>query len=115
MDTPDRPEPVDLRILADMLDDDRDAMAEMLAEFRLGAHRTAVELRAACQAGLASETAALAHRLKSSARWVGAVALGDVCAAMERAGRAGQGNEIIALMAQFEAELSRVERFLGAR
>lgn len=104
-----------MRVLAELLDDDPGEMEEMLAEFRASARGTAAELRLACQAGPASQTAALAHRLKSSARWVGAMELGDICAAMEQAGHAGDTRLIVVLMARFETELSNVERFLDAR
>lgn len=115
MQMPDRPEPVDMRVLAEMLEDDLVAMEEMLADFRVNARNTAAELRTACREGPTADTAALAHRLKSSSRWVGAMALGDICAAMEQAGHAGQSSRLVALMACFEAELSEVERFLAAR
>lgn len=115
MNASQRPAPVDMRVLADMLDNDPDEMGTMLAEFRINARTTAAELRSACRDGQPSEAAALAHRLKSSSRWVGALALGDICASMELAGRAGRRDQLDALMVSFESELVMVEHFLAAR
>ena len=44
----------------------------------------------ACAAGDATRAGVLAHKLKSSARSVGALALGEICAEMEAAGKAGE-------------------------
>ncbi|MDO8707033.1 MAG: Hpt domain-containing protein, partial [Sulfuricaulis sp.] len=53
-----------------------------------------------------------AHKLKSSSRSVGALALGELCAAMEKAGKDGDTAALAALLPQFEQELAGVERFL---
>ncbi len=115
MEASERPEPVDMRILADMLDGDREEMAEMLADFRASARTTAMELRASCKDGAPSQIAAYAHRLKSSSRWIGAMALADLCAAIERAARANQPDVVAGLMERMEVELAAVERFLSLR
>jgi HPt (histidine-containing phosphotransfer) domain-containing protein len=57
-------------------------------------------------------TGAAAHKLKSSARSVGAMALGEVCAEMELAGKAGQVEKLAALLPHFEAELIAVSNYL---
>ena len=107
--------PVDLRILAGMVDGDSAEMEELLSDFGVSAQRTGTELRRACESGLLSEVAALAHRLKSSARWVGALPLGEICASLEQAGLGGQRELLADLMARFEAELRMVSLFLERR
>jgi len=56
-----------------------------------------------------------AHWLISSslllARW-GALALGELCAELEKAGKAGQIEALAALLAHFEAEAATVYEYL---
>ena len=59
-------------------------------------------------------TGAAAHKLKSSARSVGALALGELCADMEQAGKAGQVEALTALLSRFEAEMAAVDEYLGS-
>jgi len=54
----------------------------------------------------------LAHKLKSSARSVGALALGELCAEMEKSGKAGDMAALAMLLPRFERELASVEGFL---
>jgi len=72
-----------------------------------------VALRTACAAGQATVAGALAHKLKSSARSVGALALGELCAGMEKAGKAGDTKTLAALLPKFEQELLSVEGFIA--
>ena len=44
---------------------------------------------------------------------MGALALGELCAQMEQAGKAGDIKALIALLPTFEQEATRVESFLG--
>jgi HPt (histidine-containing phosphotransfer) domain-containing protein len=73
-----------------------------------------VELRAACGADQTAVARALAHKLKSSARSVGALGLGDLCEAMERSGKAGEAQNLRLLLPRFEQELIRVDGLLAA-
>ena len=54
----------------------------------------------------------LAHKLKSSARSVGALALGELCAGMEQAGKACDSEALAVLLPRFEQELASVDRYL---
>ncbi len=62
----------------------------MLDEFRASALSQAEALAGACRDGRTQDAAALAHRLKSSARSVGALALGELCATIEGDAKAGR-------------------------
>jgi len=86
---------VDVSVLKTLVGDDVAVVREFLHDFRASSTTIAAELRAACQRGEATATGAAAHKLKSSARSVGALTLGDLCAEMEQAGMAGD-NEMLA-------------------
>ena len=104
--------PVDVKVLKALIGDDEAMIREFLHDFRLSAAKIAVELRTACAAGQAAAAGALAHKLKSSARSVGALALGELCAAMEKAGKAGDTAALAVLLPKFEQELASVKGFL---
>ncbi len=104
--------PVDVNVLKALVGDDEAMIRDFLHDFRISAARIAVELRTACAAGQAAAAGAAAHKLKSSARSVGALALGELCAEMNQAGKAGDTETLAALLPRFEQELADVERFL---
>ena len=101
-----------MNVLKALVGDDEAMIREFLHDFRISAARTAVELRAACAAGQAMAAGALAHKLKSSSRSVGALALGELCAEMEQAGKAGDSATLAILLPGFEHELASVDRYL---
>jgi two-component system sensor histidine kinase/response regulator len=106
--------PVDVSVLQTLVGDDPAVVSELLHDFRLSATGIAAELRSACAAGQASATGAAAHKLKSSARAVGALALGELCEAMEQAGEAGEVEALTVLLPRFEAEMAAVDNYLGS-
>jgi CheY-like chemotaxis protein/HPt (histidine-containing phosphotransfer) domain-containing protein/anti-sigma regulatory factor (Ser/Thr protein kinase) len=106
--------PVDVSVLAELVGNDLAVIHELLQDFRVSAAKIAMELRAACAAGQATAAGAAAHKLKSSARSVGALALGELCAEIEQAGNAGDTEALTALLSRFEAEMAVVDAYLGA-
>jgi len=106
--TPDEPS-VDISVLRNLVGDDPGVLREVLRDFRASAARTARELRAACAAGHAMLAGAAAHKLKSSARAVGALALGALCADIERAGNAGDHIALAERRPAFDAEMDAVD------
>ena len=108
------PVAVDVNVLKALIGDDEVMIREFLHDFRLGAARITAELKAACNGGQAAQAGAQAHKLKSSARSVGALALGDLCAAMEQAGEAGGIEALARLLPRFEAEMAAVVEYLDA-
>ena len=104
--------PVDVNVLKALVGDDEATIRDFLHDFRISAAKIAVELRTACTSGKTADAGALAHKLKSSARSVGALALGELCAEMEQAGKAGDTATLTALLPRFEQELAGVEGFL---
>jgi HPt (histidine-containing phosphotransfer) domain-containing protein len=77
--------------------------------FRASAARIAADLRAADSAGDTLLAGAAAHKLKSSARAIGASALGVLCADIERAGNAGDCKAVAERRPHFDTELAAVE------
>ena len=106
------PIPVDINVLRALIGDDESVIRDFLHDFRISAADIAVKLRTACAAGKGTEAEALAHKLKSSSRSVGALLLGNLSAEMEQAGKAGDTETLMLLMQKFEHELARVESFL---
>jgi PAS domain S-box-containing protein len=103
---------VDIEVLKGIVGDDPEIVRELLSDYQQSVGRLADELRAHCKAGRGREAGAIAHKLKSSSRSVGALTLGDLCAELENAGKAGD----LALLAnwakQFDAALAAVEQSL---
>jgi PAS domain S-box-containing protein len=106
--------PVDVRVLAELVGNDPAVIDEFLQEFQLSLREAAAQIRATALAGQVAATAQVAHKLKSSARAVGALALGDLCERIEREGNAGRIADVAALLPAFEAEMAAVEQYLAA-
>ncbi len=102
----------DVSVLAALVGDDPATLHEFLRDFRDSAASIAAELTAACAAGDAAQAGALAHKLKSSARSVGALALGEICAALEAAGKAGDKAMLKKTMPGFTDEMTAVNAAL---
>jgi HPt (histidine-containing phosphotransfer) domain-containing protein len=100
---------VDVSVLKALVGGDPAVIHEFLHDFRISAAKTAAELKAACENGQAAQVGALAHKLKSSSRSVGALALGDLCDKLENSGRIGDTAAIVQSMAQFDVVLAKVE------
>jgi two-component system sensor histidine kinase/response regulator len=107
-------EPVDLAVLAALVGDDPDVIKALLKDFRSSASDTAAQLKRASLAGLANEVGAMAHKLKSAARSVGALSLGKLCAELEEAGMAGKLDLIAVLLPKFELALADVDAHLAS-
>ncbi len=84
----------------------------LLAEFRqrfiVSALNTVDEMRRAASDGNTATLSGLAHRLSSSCRMIGAVALGECCSRIERAGSGCSPSEMHGLMSQLEDALAHV-------
>jgi signal transduction histidine kinase/CheY-like chemotaxis protein/HPt (histidine-containing phosphotransfer) domain-containing protein len=100
---------VDVGVLQGLVGDEPATVREFLCDYLASARRLSSELRRACATGNTHEVAAIAHKLKSSSRAVGAIELGDRCAELENAGKAGNRPAIVQRMTRFEAALASVE------
>lgn len=106
--------PVNVHALEQLVGNDPAVVSEFLHDFRVSLREAVVQIRAAVLSAQAGATAAAAHKLKSSARAVGAAALGELCESLERAGNAERASEIGALLPAFEAEAATVEQYLAS-
>jgi PAS domain S-box-containing protein len=107
-DTPPR-SAVDLSVLTALIGDDNEVMCELLSDYLASVRRLSGELRSHSLNGEARHVGAIAHKLKSSSRSVGALALGDLCNELENAGRAEDRAGIAHWMARFEEALPAIE------
>ena len=101
-----------MNVLKTLVGDDPAVIREFLRDFRISAAEIAAELKAACNSAQAAQAETLAHRLKSAARSMGALALSELCAEMEQAGKNGDMEALATLLPRFEHELVGVERYL---
>jgi HPt (histidine-containing phosphotransfer) domain-containing protein len=107
--------PLDVRVLESLIGNDADTVNQFVADFHSSAAQMTAELLRAYAAGQTSHVQAQAHKLKSSARAVGALQLGELCAVMECAGKAKDAQALAALMPAFEREAARVSCFIQNR
>jgi CheY-like chemotaxis protein/HPt (histidine-containing phosphotransfer) domain-containing protein len=104
--------PVDVNVLKALIGDDEATIREFLHEFRTSAEKIAVDLRTACATGQGTVAGDVTHKLKSSARSVGALVLGDLCAEMEKSGKVGDNKALALLLPKFDQELAHVKQFI---
>ncbi|MCG2576858.1 MASE4 domain-containing protein [Dechloromonas sp. XY25] len=104
--------PVDIDVLKTLVGSDPKLIRELLQLFQTTAAQTAVELKRACASGMAAKVSAEAHKLKSSARSVGAFALGELCAQLEASANSGRNEQLSVLLPRFEEEMAHVETYL---
>ena len=96
---------LDVSVLAALVGDDPATLQDFLHEFGISAQAIGAKLLTACAAGDLAQVGAQAHKLKSSARSVGAIALAALCDEMQAAKIGG----LRALAQRFQAELAAVD------
>ncbi|WP_164844411.1 PAS domain S-box protein [Azoarcus sp. DN11] len=109
---------LDLSTLAKLVGEEETVIREFLQEFAESARGHMATMEDADARGELHVIAATAHMLKSSARAVGALLLGDVCAALEEHAKQGDrtliAKQMARLTASFEATMARVIEDLSA-
>ncbi len=104
--------PADLKVLEALVGSDPAVIANVLALFRNVAADAGAAIRQGIATGPLSLAVDAAHTLKSNARSIGALALGELCEEIEDAGRAGQESALPALLLAFETSMQALYRFL---
>jgi CheY-like chemotaxis protein/HPt (histidine-containing phosphotransfer) domain-containing protein len=105
--------PVDPEALKQVLGSgDAALMKEFYADFLRSAEPAVSEIEAAYSRRSAKEVGAFAHKLKSSARTVGANALADRCETLEQAGNTENWEQIDAFVAGLNGLFVQVERWV---
>lgn len=103
------PAPVlDLCVLESAVGCDPPMILSFLTDFRDLVARLETDIVSACRGGKSRTCFELAHKLKSSARAVGAGGLGDLCARIESAGCADSPETLNSLVPMFEQEVDSV-------
>jgi PAS domain S-box-containing protein len=105
---------LDLEVLADTFGGNPDKMRKYAFMFLETAREGLLEIDRALAAGDVERAAGVAHRIKSSARTVGAMGFGDVCADLEAQRERGAIAQARSLAARLRALLARLERHIAA-
>jgi HPt (histidine-containing phosphotransfer) domain-containing protein len=100
-----RSETFDGDVLIEMVGDDPALLAEICADYRDGVRQFATQIVAAQQAGRTGEVGAIAHKLKSSSRLVGAIRLGELSASLEAGGQEGDAVRVARLVPEVLSEI----------
>jgi HPt (histidine-containing phosphotransfer) domain-containing protein len=103
---------LDVSALKALIGDNESAIREVLREFAEHSASIVAELRAACRARQPAVARAAAHKLKSSARAIGALVLGELCADLERAGEAADIATLTEKLPLFDKEMTAVDSYL---
>jgi CheY-like chemotaxis protein/HPt (histidine-containing phosphotransfer) domain-containing protein len=104
---------LDMEALASSFGGDRERMRKYAFLFVSTARAALGEIDAALESGDMEAVGAVAHRVKSAARTVGAGGFAGLCEEIE--GQAGRPAQARALAARLRAQLARIERELTAR
>jgi PAS domain S-box-containing protein len=111
--------PIDLQVwnastLRDLVGDDLDLQVELLNDFLRGARQQTAQIITAAAASDTSTLAGVAHTMKSAARTVGALSLGELCQRLETDGMAGNAAGCRALAGGLESALAVASRAIEA-
>lgn len=105
---------IDVDVLKSLIGDDDKVVRDFLAHFVTAASAAMDELREACGCADYKKVGTIAHKLKSSSRSVGAMALGDLCAELENASKAEDSTAVVQCQARIEATTDAVEARISA-
>jgi CheY-like chemotaxis protein len=88
------PAVIDLSVLADLIGDDPDKLQKFALKFLQSAEEGVRDMAAALACGDVQAVRELGHRLKASARTVGAFGMADLCQALEQLAPTSSADEI---------------------
>lgn len=111
--TPPNEPPIDLQVLPDLTGCDDAMRDEFLADFRGTAGEAEAALLLALQQGDIAALASAAHRVKSSARYMGAMPLGQLSEQLEQASDRADLDAVVTLLPQWQREWQRVDGFIA--
>lgn len=100
--------PLDTTKLLHLVGADLALADEFLRDFQSSAEEAASQMRRAVSIADWEQAAAVAHRLKSSSRAMGALPLSQCCGRLERAGKATDSAAVAMALDEFETQLSQV-------
>ncbi|MXS86379.1 response regulator [Nitrosomonas sp. HPC101] len=103
---------VDVNVLKSLVGNDQGIIREFLQDFLRDAEKIAEQLQNSVADCKTDEAKFAAHKLKSSARSIGALALGEWCAQMESAAKQGDLEKLARLLPGFKQELAEVGEYI---
>jgi len=107
----------DVTVLESLVGDDPEVVRELLQDYADAQRRQLAELRTADAGMHLAAIGAVAHKMKSAARSVGALPLGDLCAELENAGKRSDRPAVDRLVPMINASSagvqSEIERYLA--
>jgi EAL domain-containing protein (putative c-di-GMP-specific phosphodiesterase class I)/CheY-like chemotaxis protein len=106
---------LDEGMLARLIGNNQATISRLQQKYLVTAQQASGELRDAVAKGDWKGAAAIAHRLKSSSRTIGAMALGSLCHDMEMIGSSVDAAELAGMLPAFDAALARVVERLKPR
>ena len=104
---------LDVSILLSLIGDDREIADEFLVDFRNSLATDFDAMTGALRTQNLDEVSGIAHRLKSAARGVGALLLGQCCEALEFAAKESDLTSSSKLLAEFEFHMSLVNNAIA--
>ncbi|MGI9335132.1 MAG: response regulator, partial [Gammaproteobacteria bacterium] len=104
---------IDPSVLKRMLGNDPETIAELLRDFVASSDVIASEVETGVRARSADAVRSAVHKLKSSARAVGAMRVAELSVALEQAGKATDWDAIMETASTLRDELRRVSRFVN--
>jgi CheY-like chemotaxis protein/HPt (histidine-containing phosphotransfer) domain-containing protein len=104
--------PVDPSTIKEMFGDDDELVAEILGEFVEPAANNVAEILEAWEANNAAGVAAGAHKLKSSARTIGANSMADLCTELETAGNSGDSATIVERIGELKPMYLNAKKYI---
>jgi PAS domain S-box-containing protein len=104
---------LEIKTLHGLVGDDPAIIRDLLQDFLDAMRAASRAMNTALEAQDLPGIAAIAHRLKSSARSVGALRLGDLCAELENASKIGGLTPITQLLKDYNAASAQVEAKLN--
>ena len=107
------PPPVDERVIKNMFGDDQNTFKEIMVSFTAPSQDIINAIDAAEKGRNLDEVSEAAHRLKSSARTIGANDLADTCVELEKAAKAGDWSNVDRLAARSRTQFAAVDAFVS--
>ena len=106
---------LDVSVLEKLVGADQSIINDFLQDYKHSSQKSAAEIVKAYKSNNWQRIGQLAHALKSASRSVGALALGEICAELESAGKNQDEQQIHALMTGFQHSLTAVVESISHR
>ena len=105
-------EAIDVAVLVRLIGPEPAMLADFYVDFARSAAEALLAFEQALAAGSLGPAESVAHRLKGSARLIGATALGDACAHLEEACRISSEDALRSALRMVQAEAGRAREWI---